>query len=88
MSDGWRKIETTVRYRGLDVTVIGEATAGLFAIAGYGTRDERAIGTIAVKRRGDCSVYSLGGAEEWTPSVEAVVDAVVRARQARDACAD
>ena len=67
------------------MTVLGDARAGLLAIAGYGTAQELAIAAIAVKRRRGRRVYCVAGGGAWTPSVDDVARAAVRAREARDA---
>ena len=78
------RVSTAARYRGLAVTVLGDARAGLLAIAGYGTAQELAIAAIAVKRRRGRRVYRVAGADRWTASVDDVARAAVRAREARE----
>jgi L-serine deaminase len=84
MAEDWHRIATGVRYRGLEVTVIGNAAAGLLAIAGYGTRQELAIGAITVEHRDGGAVYLPVGARNAVASVEGAAEAVTQARQARD----
>jgi len=79
------RVTTPARYQGLQVTVLGDATAGLLAVAGYGTPDELAIAAIAVKRRGGRRVYCVAGRTTWTASVNAVAAEAVKAREAADA---
>jgi len=78
------RVTTSARYQGLQVTVLGDATAGLLAVAGYGTPDELAIAAIAVKRRGGQRMYRVAGRTTWTASVTAVATEAVRAREAAD----
>jgi hypothetical protein len=87
MSTTTIRLTTTVRYHGLEVTILGDVTggAGLRAIAGYGTPHELAIATIAVKRRRGRRVYCVAGSHEWTTSAATVARAAVTARHARDA---
>ena len=73
------------RYQGREVTIVGDRAAGMLAVAGYGTPQERAIAMIAVKRRHGRRVYSVAGTHEWTTSVTTVAHAAVEAREARDA---
>jgi len=77
--------KTPARYHGLEVTIVGETAAGLQAVTGYGTPQERAIAMIAIKRRRGRRVYSVAGTHEWTASVATVAYAAVKAREARDA---
>ena len=79
------RVTTDARYRGLAVTVLGDARAGLLAIAGYGTAQELAIAAIAVKRRRGRRVYCVAGGRAWTASIDEVARAAVRARELRDA---
>ena len=76
------RVTTTVRYRGLPVTLVGTETAGLLAIAGYRTPDELAIAAIAVKRCGGRRVYCVAGDTRWRVSANAVARAAVRVREA------
>lgn len=78
------RVSTAARYRGLGVTVLGDARAGLLAIAGYGTAQELAIAAIAVKRRRGQRVYCVAGDCAWTASVDEVARAAVRARERHD----
>lgn len=78
------RVTTAARYRGLAVTVLGDARAGLLAVAGYGTAHELAIAAITVKRRRGLRVYCVAGSRGWTASVEDVARAAVRARELRD----
>ena len=78
------RVTTQARYRGLEVTVLGDVGAGLLAVAGYGTPDELAIAAIAVKRRAGRRVYCVTGRGTWTASVAAAAAEAVRAREARD----
>jgi len=50
--------------RCLQVTVLGELSAGLLAVAGYGAPQELAIGAVAVKRRRGGWVYCVVGGRE------------------------
>lgn len=84
MPEDWHKIATGVRYRGLDVTLLGNDSAGLLAIAGYGTRDELAIGAITIAHRAGRPIYRPVGAHSCTTSTKVAAEALVRARQARD----
>ena len=77
------RVDTAARYRGLTVTVLGDARAGLLAIAGYGTPHELAIAAITVKHRHGQRVYCVAGAQAWTASIDDVARAAVRAREAR-----
>jgi hypothetical protein len=79
------RLKTAVRYRGLEVTILGNVDAGLLAIAGYGTHRELAIAAIAVKRRRGARVYCVIGGSSWTSSIDDVAQAAVRARETRDA---
>ncbi|MEA2149349.1 MAG: hypothetical protein QOD69_1179 [Solirubrobacteraceae bacterium] len=79
------RLKTTIRYHGLEVTITGDVGTGLLAIAGYGTPQELAIATIAVKRRRGRRVYCVAGSQEWTASAATVAQAAVRARHSRDA---
>jgi len=81
MPDDWHKIETSVRYRDLAITLLGTGTAGLLAIAGYDTQDEVAIAAIAVKHRDDRHLYCLAGTNKWTTSADLVAEAAVQARR-------
>jgi len=65
---------TTVRYQGLDVTIIGELDAGLLAIAGYGTPHERAIAAITVQQFAARRVYRLVAGSSWTPPRQPATD--------------
>jgi len=56
------RVTTRARHRGLQVTVLGDVGAGLIAVGGYGTPEERAIAAITVKRRGGRRVYCVAGA--------------------------
>jgi hypothetical protein len=85
MSEDWRKMSTELQYRGLAVTLIGNITADLLVIAGYGTRDELAIGTITVEHHDGRRLYCLADARGCVTSVQAAAEAVVRARKTRDA---
>ncbi len=76
---------TSVRYRGLAVTVLGDTRAGLLVIAGYGTPQEMAIAAIAVKRRRGQRMFCVAGSRVWMASVDDVAQAAVGAREARDA---
>jgi hypothetical protein len=84
-SEDWRKISTGLRYRGLEVTLIGNVNAGLLAIAGYGTRAELAIGAIDVKHHNGRSVYCLTDTRVCMTSAQAAAEAIVRTLQAREA---
>jgi hypothetical protein len=84
-ADNTIRLKTAVRYHGLEVTIVGDVGSGLLAIAGYGTPQELAIATIAVKRRRGRRVYCVAGGHEWTASAATVAEAAVRARHARDA---
>lgn len=53
------RVDTATRYRGLTVTLLGDARAGLLAVAGYGTPHELAIAAIAVKRHPGQRVYGI-----------------------------
>ena len=79
------RVTTAAHYRGLTVTVLGDARAGLLAIAGYGTAQELAIAALAVKRRRGQRVYCVVGSRAWTASVDDVARAAVRARERSDA---
>jgi hypothetical protein len=79
----WRKISTGLRYRGLEVTLIGNVNTGLLAIAGYGTRAELAIGAIDVEHRDGRRVYCLAGG--CMATAQAAAEAIVCTLQAREA---
>jgi hypothetical protein len=87
MPEDWRKISTGLRYQGLEVTLIGNAT-GLLVIAGYGTQAELAIGAITVEHRDGRRVYCLANARGCMTSAQAAAEAVVRAHKTRDARGD
>jgi len=88
MSEDWRKMSTELRYRGLEVTLIGNITTDLLVIAGYGTRDELAIGAITVKHRNGRRVYCLADTHGCMTSAQAAAEAVLRARKTRDTRGD
>ena len=79
------RVTTAARYRGLEVTIIGDLGAGLLAIAGYGTPQELAIAAIAVKHCGGRHVYCVAGAGGWTASLEEVASAAAHVGRAREA---
>jgi hypothetical protein len=75
------RVTTTVRYRGLAVTVLGDVRVGLLAVAGYGTPQERAIAAIEVAWREGRWVYRLAGSSVWMAGVEDVAEAAVWGRE-------
>ena len=81
-------MSTGLRYRGLEVTLIGNATAGLLVIAGYRTRHELAIGAIVVEHRDGRRVYCLARARGCMTSAQTAAEAIVETRQALDARGD
>ncbi len=74
--------QTTVRYHGQPVTVIGDLHAGLLAIAGYGTPHEQALAAIDVRLRDRQPTYRVAGSGRWTASLDEVAQAAVTAREA------
>lgn len=78
------RVTTTARYRGLEVTIVGDTRAGLLAIASYGTPHERAIATIDVKLHDERRNYSVAGRLHWTHSLEEVAQHAVVMRELRD----
>ena len=78
------RVTTTARYRGLEVTIVGDTRAGLLAVAGYGTPHELAIATIDVKLHDERRNYSVAGRLHWTHSLEAVAQHAVVMRELRD----
>ena len=78
------RVKTAARYRGLTVTVLGDARAGLLAIAGYGTAQELAIAAIDVKRRGGHRVFAVVGTAQWTPHIAVVAATAAALREQRD----
>jgi hypothetical protein len=88
MPEDWRKMSTELQYRGLEVTLIGNITADLLVIAGYGTRDELAIGAITMEHRDGRRVYCLANARGCLASAQAAAEAVIRAHKTRDARGD
>ena len=79
------RVRTTVCYRGLPVTVLGDTAAGrLLAVVAYDTPHELAIAAIAVKRRRGGRVFAIVGTAAWTADVTAVARMAARQREARD----
>lgn len=78
------RVTTTARYKGLQVTIVGDTRAGLLAIAGYGTPHELAIATIDVGLHDERRNYSVAGGAHWTHSLEEVAQHAVVMRELRD----
>lgn len=84
MATATMRVTTTVDYRGLPITIIGDPRRGLLTVAGYGSSQELVIAAIHVRRGGGQCVYRVPGGE-WTPSLEEVAEATARGRKANDA---
>ena len=78
------RVTTTARYKGLQVTIVGDTRAALLAIAGYGTPHEVAIATIEVKCCGARRAYRVASALQWTDSLQAAAEHAVKMREIRD----
>jgi len=74
-------VHTTARCRGLPVTVIGDLSAGLIAIAGYRTAHEQAIAILTVHGHGPHRTYAVHGNRRRLASL---TEAAVLAAQLRE----
>jgi hypothetical protein len=88
MRRSWRSSASDACFRTIEAsifTLIGNATTGLLAIAGYGTGHELAIGTVTIEHHDGRPLYSSPGAHDYVASASAVAGAVIRVCRARDA---